>query len=696
MTREQAAILTRNELDKHGLSDWHVRISGSLTLMSCLGLCSYKDKAIIINAHHVEMHPDDAVINTIKHEVAHALCPNNGHDEVWAAKAREIGCENTESCSNLSLDPLIIDAIRSGADVKVDFEKQVIYKPKYEVTRIQDKCPYCQKVAVTKKETLVTSETQPDLKIINLECGHTIVKTIPKGTPFHTLITNARYHADCKHQFEKNQCVNCKQFRPFQFQVEGMRFIEQALAIQQGVGIFDEMGLGKTIQSIGYLKFHPEDLPALFIVKSALKFQWSKAIVQWMGDEFVPQVIEKSSDNLIPGLKCYIISYDMMVFKIRKNKAGKEIKQGFDITKFDKAGIRTVVMDECQQIKNTDSSRTQQVRKIIKTNKKVIALSGTPWKNKGGEFFSVLNMLAPMKFSSEMNFLRRWVTFYESGQYVKQGGIKNVEQFKEYVKDIIIRRERTEVMKELPLINRMRLYIKLDDIEQETYDNETSEFVKWYNDKIVGGEDFNSFGSDNILAKLSRMRHVTGLAKIPATIEFVKTFVEETDRKLCIFVHHKDVGSLIYEELVKEFGNIMPVLKLTGEQAGIERFNVQEKFNESPRCLLVASTLAAGEGLNLQTGADCILHERQWNPANEEQAEGRFIRIGQTATSVNATYTLGEGTIDDFFDQLVEAKRSQFHAAMNNSVAPQWNQTDIVKELAEMIVKKFKDKKKKK
>ena len=55
------------------------------------------------------------------------------------------------------------------------------------------------------------------------------------------------------------------------------------------------------------------------------------------------------------------------------------------------------------------------------------------------------------------------------------------------------------------------------------------------------------------------------------------------------------------------------------------------------------SQLASGEGLNLQTCCDCVMHERQWNPGKEEQCEGRFIRIGSTATSVSAVYTHMEG-----------------------------------------------------
>jgi hypothetical protein len=128
--------------------------------------------------------------------------------------------------------------------------------------------------------------------------------------------------------------------------------------------------------------------------------------------------------------------------------------------------------------------------------------------------------------------------------------------------------------------------------------------------------------------------------------------------------------------------------------SGQERFEVQEKFNSSPRAIMVASTLAAGEGLNLQTCADCVIHERQWNPANEEQAEGRFIRIGQTATTVNAVYAHMDGltTIDPQLDGIVEGKRRRFHAGMNNTEMAQWNEDAIIKELAETIVSAHKRK----
>lgn len=691
MTRQEASQRLREELDQNGLFDWHIRLSNDLN-KPFLGLCSYKDKCIILNAHHIDIHPDLEIVDTIKHEVAHALVGSeHGHDVVWANKARELGCSNTLPCSHLSLSPDIIDAIRSGADVKIDFETDVIRRPKYTVTRLQDKCEWCGAVAEeVKSSTVEMPYPHPHKKFVTLKCGHTIIKQIPQGTPFHLLVSNSDldYVKNCKHLWNGNQCANCNQYKPYAFQIEGMRFGEAALNVNKGCMIMDEMGLGKTIQALGIVKYATQG-PTLYIVKSGLKFQWSKQILIWLGPEYVPQIIESSNDWIIPNLKSYIIGYDMLVPKTRKSSTGKTIQQGFDITKLD--FISNIVLDECQQIKNPDSTRTQQVRKLAK-DKIVIPLSGTPWKNRGSEFFSALNMIAPKKFPSYSGYKKQWVEQIYKGNKVSEGGIRNIPAFKDYISDIAIRRERTEVMSELPLINRMKLYVNMDAIEQKTYNDEVSEFVKWYNGYVIDGTE-DKIDSLSIIAKLARMRHITGLAKIPQTIEFVKEFIEETGRKIVIFVHHKDVGILLYDELRKEFGS--KVMKLTAEMNGEERFKIQESFNNTKECILIGSTLAMGEGLNLQTCADCVMHERQWNPANEEQAEGRFIRIGQQADSVNATYVEAEGTVDEILDEIVERKRLQFHDSMNKGSLRGWTDGDIVREMAVSIVQKFNSKNKK-
>ena len=695
MDRKQATQILRDEMNKHGLQDWHVRLNQNPD-SRFLGLCSYKDKCIILSAHHIDIHPDPDVINTIRHEIAHALCPGHAHDYVWAEKAREIGCDNTSPCSNLSLSPNIIDAIRSGADVEVTFTEQVIRTPQYKVTRLQDKCEKCGKVAVEKSfTTTVLGKGKFDIRFILLECGHTITKQIPKGTPFGDFQSGG--DPKCKHKWDKNKCLKCGRFRPYDFQIVGMQFAEQALASGKGCLIADQMGLGKTNQAMGVVEYHPEICtPTLWTVKSGLKYQFFSALVSWTTDGELTQIITTSKDRLWKGMKHYIIGYDMMTPKTRTLKSGKVVQQGFDIRQFNHIGgvydsqtdtwtggesIKCVVLDECQQIKNVDSTRTQQVRKVVR-DKKVIALSGTPWNNRGSELFPVLNMISPLKFSSAEQFKRYWVSYYYSGQYLKEGGIKNIDRFKDYTKDIIIRRERTEVLKELPLVNRTKLNVVMNETDEAIYDEAVEEFVKWYE------EQSGDISGMNLLAAMAKMRHLVGLTKIPATLEYVDEFVEDTDRKIAIFAHHIDVQTILYEELKQKYGEEFPVLKYSADMNSLQRNDAVETFNKSPKAIMVMSQGAGGEGLNLQTCCDTIMHERQWNPGREEQCEDRFVRIGSTAQSVNAIYTHMEGltAIDATLDSIVERKRIQYHQVMNKGQAQVWNEDALIKELASAIV----------
>jgi hypothetical protein len=680
MDRKEATEFARQEMIKWGLKDWSLRLNQNAQ-SGFLGMCMHKDKCIILSAHHIDIHPTPDVVNTIRHEIAHALTIGHAHDEVWEAKAREVGCDNTNKCSNLSLSPEIIDAIRSGATVEVTFTEQVIRTPKYNITRLQDKCEVCGKVAKTASERIVEmpGDREPNLKFITLECGHITFRKIPKGTPFHTFIAFA--DKNCQHEWDKNSCKKCPAKRPYQFQLEGMQFLEAGLSVNNGAACFDEMGLGKTIQAGGTIYFHPEFWPTLWIVKSGLKYQTSSFLINWLGDEHCPQVINTSKDWLIPGLKHYIIGYDMLVPKTRTMKSsGKVVQSGFDIEQFNRIGIKCVILDECQQIKNVDSTRTQMVRRVVK-GRKVIPLSGTPWNNRGSELFPVLNMMDPMKFNSEEGFKRSWVDMYYVGKFLKEGGIRNVDAFREFTKDICIRRERKEVMSELPTVNRTKLNVVFNEMEEKIYDEAVDDFVRWFEEHQA------SLSGMAIIAAMAKMRHLVALAKIPTTLEYVDEFIEDTDKKLVIFAHHKDVQLTLYDTLKERYAGEIPVLRLFADDNAFRRNQIQDEFNAAPRAILVASQLAAGEGLNLQTCADCIMHERQWNPGKEEQCEGRFIRIGAVAEVVNAIYTHMDGltAIDAQLDGIVERKRRQF-SGWTGREAERWNEDSIMKELAETIV----------
>ncbi|HZJ07774.1 MAG TPA: SprT-like domain-containing protein [Nocardioidaceae bacterium] len=77
----------------HGLGQWRLEFDQAKTRA---GVCRPGRKLIGLSAPLTRLHTEEEVRDTILHEIAHALVgAHHGHDEVWRAKAREIGCSAT-------------------------------------------------------------------------------------------------------------------------------------------------------------------------------------------------------------------------------------------------------------------------------------------------------------------------------------------------------------------------------------------------------------------------------------------------------------------------------------------------------------------------------------------------------------------------------------------------------------------------
>lgn len=86
-----AARLARSLMNQHGLGHWAFEFDRAKVRA---GICCHGQRVISLSEPLTRVHTEAVVRNTILHEIAHGLVGGgHGHDAVWRAKARSIGCD---------------------------------------------------------------------------------------------------------------------------------------------------------------------------------------------------------------------------------------------------------------------------------------------------------------------------------------------------------------------------------------------------------------------------------------------------------------------------------------------------------------------------------------------------------------------------------------------------------------------------
>ena len=519
-------------------------------------------------------------------------------------------------------------------------------------------------------------------KVIILECGHTITEEKLEIFDFKD-----------ETNFDGSKHL-------FPFQSEACR-----LAVKASFKVLFrlDMGLGKTIIAATLLKRYWKELtPCLIVCKASMTEQWMMELLDWCPGKLF-QILESSKDKPQNGFKVFIVSQDLLA--PRYNKKERIEKGGLPWLK--DYPLKTIIYDEVQHIKNPDANRTRFIQDLAAKCQYFMAPSGTPIKNNVGEYFNILNILDPLNFRYRQVFFDTYVSFYyDNNGRMRTGGLKKgwqFDQFKRLTNSFIIDYEREVVLPQLPKIFRQRRFFHMDIQAQDAYDRELGNFLDIYDGEEKAWEKGKALGQS-----LMRMYHMVGFAKVEPIVDYVSQWLEEHDEerellafengegsrevklkakpKIVIFIHHIDVGTVLQtrlDEVLKEMGE-QPCLRLLGGLSGEQSSAIEHEFRDnSKRRILIASTLAAGEGKNFQFCSDAILGERQWNPPNEAQAEARFPRPGSTASQVNILYPVAVGTFDEYQVELIEKKRVDIE-----TVKGKWSsytESEFMKDLIEKL-----------
>ena len=247
----------------------------------------------------------------------------------------------------------------------------------------------------------------------------------------------------------------------------------------------------------------------------------------------------------------------------------------------------------------------------------------------------------------------RYCNGYHNGFGYVFKGSSRVDELREQIRPLMIRRLKSDVLDELPAKSRRTIFIDMPGKYYQDYVAAENNLVETLRN-LPSGKVSDEYEENRmwLLSKLNYLRHIIGLAKAEEAQEIIKNFVDAGE-KLVVFAHHHDVMDLIDDYLTKDKISHVAV---DGRTAGPARQIAIDKFQTDPDCMVFVASTAMGMGITLTAASNALFVERQWTPGIEEQMEDRLHRIGQT-NAVLAHYMSIEGSLDEKMDKLVDNKR---------------------------------------
>lgn len=412
---------------------------------------------------------------------------------------------------------------------------------------------------------------------------------------------------------------------PYPFQVVGSQFM--ARHKDQRCINGDEPGMGKTLQSIEAVKLIWQAEKVLVVTLKPVKPSWQEKIAEQdgrachvvMGNNSFDQ--DRSWGQALKSKATYIIVHWEFVRRRWETIVDWEPE--------------VIIYDESHKIKNRMAAVSQVCQKISTRlpDTWMFLLTGTPIWNKPIDLWNQLYIASKRQIGPYWPWCRKWLTVEDvrvgRGRTVtKVTTPKDPEAFREHVRPWLIRREKKDVMSELPPINYELVFLDMEKEQKLAY---TTMFAQNYA-KVNGFE----YGVQNVPVKILRLKQISTSPYLldkssvqldGAKLEWFKELLEVLDgKKLLVFSQYAEVVDRLALHIPK-------AAIITGKVSEKERNQRVHDFIHGDTQILCMTLGTGGIGLDgLQTVCSyMVLMDWDWTPANNKQAIGRIgERIGQT------------------------------------------------------------------
>ncbi|GAB2733388.1 DEAD/DEAH box helicase [Nocardioides pakistanensis] len=350
-----------------------------------------------------------------------------------------------------------------------------------------------------------------------------------------------------------------------------------------------------------------------------------------------------------------------------------------------------LVYDEAHRARNWKSSRAKAVRGLVErlpADALRIPMTATPMFSAPHELASLLAIsghLDPV-FGGYSAFVEAYCKRNHFNALVANKAA--LPELRARLREHVwVRRNKSEVLKDLPPKSRNALYVDVDLSGFRAAHAEVAEKIAAWVEEHV--EEFGDYPEDETIATYARsqiglmspLRKAAGLAKVPVALDMVSDWINDEvevnidgsftcDRPVVFWAHHHEVVDAVVEHAaahLKDSDRKM-VGVISGSTSSTERGRLVDEFQAGRLPVLVCSITAAGVGITLTRASDAFFIETDYTPALVSQAEDRLHRISQE-NPVSITTLLAEGTLDARIQKILRRKAGDITAAIDGQDA---------------------------
>lgn len=389
------------------------------------------------------------------------------------------------------------------------------------------------------------------------------------------------------------------------------KFGSRYMIHQKHTLIGDEMGLGKTIEALTVMNHLNNKNKKHFIIVCPLSvlINWEREVKRWTGlrtEVFHGGNRRTAMDVWVRTGGALLTTYQTASVLV-------------EVLKFK---IDFLVVDEAHYVKNPGAQRSQSVYKLKNMSKLSTFMTGTPIENNLQEMIHLINVINPNVGS----ILR------------KKNYVFGSEMFKKDASPTYLRRNREDVLVELPELEERELWV---GFSKKEYDNYLHTLT---NGHLMGLRQVAwSGGSRSKSPKLDALMEICEMAR-------------DDNRKVIVFSYFKKVLETI--EIALNSGTTFG--PINGSVSNSNRQIMIDDFSQSGSgSVLLSQIEAGGVGLNIQAASVIILCEPQYKPSTENQAISRAYRMGQS-NNVLVYRILTENSIDERIVEILQKKNNIF------------------------------------